>query len=152
MKAFLGIDPGKSGALAVVFENGEVGRFIKLASTERDIAIWLEEEQKLLELACIEKVGATPQMGVVSAFTFGQSLGFCIGLLSSFGVGYMRVAPRTWQKELDCLSGGNKNVTKQAAQQLWPRMKFTHANADAYLLAEFAHRTFFTRSGKEVWK
>ena len=33
--------------------------------------------------------------------------------------------------------GGDKNVTKRKAQELWPNIKITHAFADALLLGEF---------------
>lgn len=35
---------------------------------------------------------------------------------------------------------GDKNVTKAAAQRLFPDQKVVHATADAMLLAEYARR------------
>jgi hypothetical protein len=53
------------------------------------------------------------------------------------------VTPFTWQKRLQCLSGGDKNVTKARAQQLFPGVKISHITADALLLAEFCRLTQF---------
>ncbi len=42
-----------------------------------------------------------------------------------------------WQKEMGCLTKGDKNVTKRRAQELFPTLKITHAIADALLIAEY---------------
>ena len=93
-----------------------------------------------LTKAYIEKVGATPQMGVVSAFTFGRSYGWLLGVLDALRIPYEFVTPQKWQKAMGCLTGGDKNVSKAAAQRLWPSLKITHANADALLIAEYGRR------------
>jgi len=41
---------------------------------------------------------------------------------------------------LECLTGGNKNVSKAKAKELFPGTKFTHTTADATLIAEFGRR------------
>ncbi len=43
-------------------------------------------------------------------------------------------------KTLDCMTGGDKNVTKRKAQELFPEIKVTHAIADALLIGEYARR------------
>jgi hypothetical protein len=77
-------------------------------------------------------------MGVTSAFTFGQSYGFLRGILAASKIPFIEVSPQKWQREMGCMTKGNKNVTKQAAQQRWPKLKITHANADSLLIAEYA--------------
>jgi Holliday junction resolvasome RuvABC endonuclease subunit len=91
-------------------------------------------------VAVIEKVSSSPQMGVVSAFSFGKSQGFLLGLLTAYKIPYHEVTPQKWQKAMGCMSGGNKNVTKHAAQKLWPHLKITHRDADARLIAEYGRR------------
>jgi Holliday junction resolvasome RuvABC endonuclease subunit len=88
----------------------------------------------------MEKVSSSPQMGVVSAFSFGKSQGFLIGLLTAMKIPYHEVTPQKWQKAMGCMSGGDKNVTKHAAQKLWPHLKITHRDADARLIAEYGRR------------
>ena len=90
--------------------------------------------------AALEKVHSSPQMGVKSAFTFGQSFGQVEALLVAHKIPYQAVSPQRWQKDLSCLTGGDKNITKDLAATMFPAIKVTHANADAFLLAAWAER------------
>jgi len=139
---WIGIDPGKSGGIAVI-EQTSAGVLVttqKLDATEADISKVLDVFSLQARFCMIEKVHATPQMGVVSAFTFGRSFGFLIGVLTAHKIPFDFVTPQRWQKSLGCLSGGDKNVTKAAAQRLFPSVRFTHATADATLIAEYCRR------------
>lgn len=144
-EAYLGIDPGKSGGIALVTEDSAEAH--KIPPTNLDLFNLITS---LVEgkntFAVIEKVHSSPQMGVRSAFTFGQGKG---ALLMALAVNtqlnqliYEEVTPRKWQQSLSCLSGGDKNVTKERAQRLFPKIKITHAIADALLIAEYAKRTY----------
>ncbi len=148
-RVYIGIDPGKSGAIAALVEfQDELGRYaefvhwMKNAETEQDLSQWVagllvKDDENF---AYIENVHSTPQMGVTSAFTFGDSNGFLRGLLTAHQIPFERVTPQKWQKVMGCLSKGDKNVTKAAAQRIFPRERITHANADALLLAEYCRR------------
>lgn len=138
--AWIGIDPGASGAIAVVFGSGNVC-WIKNDSTEHELANWIRELALSHELvAVIEQVNAMPKQGVSSTFKFGKSFGFLIGILTALQVPYESYRPQVWQKHMRCLTKGDKNVSKAAAQRLWPSVKITHANADALLIAEFCRQ------------
>jgi len=50
------------------------------------------------------------------------------------------VYPMMWQAKMECLTGGNKNVSKHRAQELFPGVRITHAVADALLIAEYGRR------------
>jgi hypothetical protein len=91
--------------------------------------------------AYIEQVSSSPQMGVVSAFSFGRGYGNLEMALTAAGIPFERVRPQVWQKALNCLTKGSKNVTKQRAQELFPNIKCTHAVSDALLIAEYGKRT-----------
>ncbi len=155
MTIFLGIDPGQSGGLAWI-EDGREGDpaaafAMKMPDTERDL--WIKvaaetERSARTVFAVIEKVHSMPKQGVASSFKFGQSYGFLRGCLIASGIPFEEVSPQAWQKELGCLSKGDKNVTKARAQQLFPAEKVTHATADALLLAEYARRLWLRRNGK----
>lgn len=140
---FIGIDPGKSGGMAAV---GDGEQFVgppmaKLKDmTEADVVAWLDFICVDDAVAVIECVSSSPQMGVVSAFTFGRSYGFLRGLLIGCRIAFTEVRPQKWQKAMGCLSKGDKNITKGKAQQLFPGVKVTHATADALLLAMFCRR------------
>jgi len=90
---------------------------------------------------CLEKVHSMPGQGVASSFKFGQGFGHLEMALTSAKIPFTYVTPQKWQKELGCLTGGNKNVSKSRAQQLFPHIKCTHAVSDALLIAEYCRRT-----------
>ena len=141
---YLGIDPGKTGAIAVHWNDGLPQKVILLRNTPADVIRELIDEADIGYVeatAVIEKVHSSPQMGVKSAFTFGQSYGWLLGVLDALRIPYEFVTPQRWQKAMGCLTGGDKNVSKAAAQRLWPNLKITHANADALLIAEYCRRT-----------
>jgi len=87
--------------------------------------------------AYIEQVSSSPQMGVVSAFTFGNGFGHLEMALTAAGIPFTRVRPQVWQKELGCLTKGDKNITKRKAQELFPSLKVNHATADSLLIATY---------------
>jgi len=135
---YIGIDPGKSGSIA--FIHGEDAWSIPNNSTHKDLADAITDAQCIapIQFALIERVSASPQMGTVSAFSFGQSYGALEMLLTCCGVPFERITPVTWQNAMKCRTGGNKNISKQRAQELFPNVKVTHKNADALLLARLA--------------
>ena len=80
-------------------------------------------------------------MGVKSAFTFGNGYGHLEMALTAAGIPFERVRPQVWQKEMGCLTKGDKNVSKRKAQELFPGTKVTHAIADSMLIAAYGERT-----------
>ena len=87
--------------------------------------------------AYIEQVSSSPQMGVVSSFSFGRGYGNLEMALTAAGIPFERVRPQVWQKALGCMTKGDKNVSKRKAQELFPDRKITHATADALLIAHY---------------
>lgn len=140
-RLFCGVDPGASGAIAIIDAESEIVGVIKNSATPADLSdfVWSHTATPRLD-ALLEQVSAMPKQGVASTFKFGASYGFLQGLLVAHGVRWQTVTPQTWQREMRCLTRGDKNVTKAAAQQLWPDQKITHATADALLLAECCRR------------
>jgi len=139
----IGIDPGKSGGIALLNERGEAEFVAKMPDTERDLwdtiaslKNWNDQPAK----AIIERVHAMPGQGVTSMFTFGQGYGSIRMALIAAGIPFDEVTPQRWQKDTGCLTGGNKNISKAKAQQLFPSVKITHATADALIIAEWGRR------------
>ena len=144
---YMGIDPGKSGGWAVLRADGSawgVGKNLDVDGL-RSALNW--DDLKIM----LEKVWSSPQMGVVGAFSFGESFGFLQGLL--FGMIYEPhiVTPQYWQREMGLIQKGRKqgegdaakkNANKAAAQKLFPGQKITHAWADALLIAEYCRRVY----------
>ncbi len=142
---YIGIDPGQSGGIAVIDEDYGHGDGIveawKQPETEHDVAdLLLEIKAGRVVMATIEIVHSFPGQGVSSTFKFGQNYGFLRGLLVGMQIPFQSITPQKWQKEMQCLTHGDKNVSKARAQELWPHLKITHATADSLLIAEAARR------------
>ena len=141
MKLSIGIDPGLSGGVAFIPDSGTPWAH-KMPETDRDLVDLLRDSINMFEArAFIELVHSSPQMGVKSAFTFGEGYGRLQMALTALGVPYERVRPQVWQKAMGCLTKGDKNVSKRKAQELFPAIKVTHAIADALLIAEYGRRS-----------
>lgn len=141
---YVGADPGKSGGIAIIDDAGGYVDFVRADGTIQEIAQRIHEniQPEGPTFAVVEKVASSPQMGVRSAFTFGKSAGGLEAVLAGAGVPYRMVSPSKWQGAMGCRSGGDKNVTKAAAASMFPKVKVTHRNADALLLAWYAKRWF----------
>lgn len=146
MKIYIGIDPGKSGALALLTEDGQctVIPFHESAYTEI-----LKAASGPSSVCCLEKVGAMPGQGVVSMFNFGHNLGYIEGLLQAFDIPYQLVPPQTWKKEF-CVTS-DKNTSIEVCRKLFPHVsllptersrKPNDGMAEAVLIAEYARRRF----------
>ena len=139
--AIIGIDPGANGAIAWISEGKPCVE--KMPDTLQDL--WglvadIAGEFGVKYKAYIEQVHSSPQMGVKSAFTFGNGFGHLEMALTAAGIPFERVRPQVWQKSMGCLTKGDKNVSKARAQELFPQIKCTHAVSDALLIAEYGRR------------
>lgn len=136
----IGIDPGRSsGGIAHVRGPGDCEAW-KMPATIPDMWALIKKLAPNSHLGILEKVNAMPKQGVSSTFKFGHSAGSLEALLVASGVPFVLVTPTKWQTALSCRTKGNKNITKEAAQRLFPSIKMTHALADALLLAEYGRR------------
>ena len=144
MALYVGCDVGAEGGFAIIDQHGQVLKIDRMPETDQDILdvlFWPLREMPLVpHRAVLEKVHATPQMGVTSAFSFGGSYRAVRMALTAAKIPFDEVSPMRWQRRLECLSGGDKGVTKARAQQLFPNIKVTHYIADALLLAEYGRR------------
>lgn len=160
----VGIDPGQSGGIAKLKQSGAVWvpSAIKMPETERDItdhlwSLYAESQNEGLEIiAFLEQVQVMPAIrriktpqgevrqevnpGITSTANFMKGYGFLRGCLLTIGITLEDIRPQAWQKMLGCLTRGNKNISKAKAQQLFPQMRITHANADCLLIAECGRR------------
>ena len=134
---YIGIDPGKSGGIAIISEEGAFA--IKMPETEKDIFEYLRDNS-YNSFCLIEQVHAMPGQGVTSMFNFGMGYGGLRMALIGANIPFETVTPQKWQKALGCRTGGDKNVSKRKAQELFPDIKITHAIADCLLIAHYAVR------------
>lgn len=146
----IGLDPGQSGGLAIVSHTGALMHVTAMPATEHDLFEWLNDRVCAGDNvhAVLERVHSMPKQGVASAFTFGRNYGTLLMLLTACEIPFDLVTPQKWQQVMGCLTHGDKNISKQRAQQLFPKEKITHAIADALLIAEFCRRMRVGSDGK----
>lgn len=157
MKYFFGIDPGASGAVAILTEEGhfvkvfdmpvfkiKVGKAIK----RRVSADLLAHEVSLYPnaVAVLEQVSAMPGQGVSSMFAFGEAYGIVKGVFAALKIPAHLVTPGKWKRSMEL--SANKNGSRAKAIEMWPehasyfkRVK-DDGRAEACLLAEFGRRNF----------
>ncbi len=132
----IGIDPGKSGGIAWIQDGKACVE--KMPDTLQDL--WELLRDIAAEGRCkayLEQIHSSPQMGVVSSFTFGNGFGHLEMALTAAGIPFERVRPQVWQKAMGCMTKGDKNVSKRKAQELFPQIKVNHYIADALLIAAY---------------
>jgi len=142
MRYIMGIDPGsRSGGIAFITTGGSHHvAFSMKKMTEKDISELIVNWSSQVMVCYIEKVGVMPKQSVIAARTFMIHYGFLRGCVSTAGIKWNTVIPYKWQKNLSCLTKGDKNVSKAKAQQLFPKIEITHDIADALLIAEYGRR------------
>ena len=151
----IGIDPGKDGAIAVLWPEG-LGSFSHVgprvcafdrASYRGELTAILPHRHYVKVVCVVEHVGAMPGQGSVSMFNFGQNFGWIQGVLDAYGIPYELVRPQKWKKEFSCTSDKNTSIT--VAQRLFPNVdlrrtpkcKGPHDGiCEALLMAEYARR------------
>ena len=143
-QAVMGIDPGVRGGVAVLGEGKGIifVSGLKPGMTQKAVVGIVRMAAEWLRVAggsvcIIEKVGFKKGDGGKGANTFGRIDGLLRGAALSMSLDVHDVYPFFWQSMMNCSSGGNKNVTKKKAQELFPSVKITHAIADALLIARY---------------
>lgn len=128
MSLIIGIDPGKTGALALLDSYGVllevddmpfVGKQVS-ASMLSDIITEYTGDPTVMEppIAVIENVSASPQMGVSSSFNFGRSKGLAEMGVAMAGCRLVYVTPAKWKREMKLTA--DKGASRQMARERWP--------------------------------
>jgi Holliday junction resolvasome RuvABC endonuclease subunit len=149
MTAFLGIDPGKSGALAIVGGAGggiAYAEVHKMPETDRGVMNLLRElkGRHQIRYALLEKLHALPaavaeQLGIkrgsIATAKLMSNYGALKMALIASEIHFEEKVPRSWQRIIGLKAGGGKKASHAMAQELFPAVKVTHAVADALLIA-----------------
>ena len=167
---YIGIDPGKDGAIAYVTSKGTTGHIVvpKIAK-EYDLQKMCDTLQGLSNgkaHAVLEKINGHVAMSRSSAFTMGKGCAYWEAFLVALKIPHTLVPPQTWQKEMWAGitvqrkaptkgrvkgSVNTKATSLLAAKKLFPDDDFTKSPAssvphdgivDAKLIAEYARRKF----------
>ncbi len=146
----IGIDPGLSGAVAVLKDNTfsfydtptiKLGQRLRLDTAGLVDIIRPYCAPYIQAHAFLEAVHTHPQEGPVGAFTFGRSLGMWEGILAGLEVPYTMVAPQSWKAKMVKGLPKDKNSSIVRLLQLYPQLSSQlsrvkdHNRADAALLA-----------------
>lgn len=165
MKAFIGIDNGISGGVAILSPTGEFffreipleadGKSkrvaaIQFATSVSDIRSRYTQNGWHEPTFLLEVPGKFAK-GVMAVASMWHCFGTLRGVLAGLGARYELVVPQTWQKEMipNCPKGETKPHALAKAGQLWPMVEFPRtpksgkvldAFIDAALIAEYGRR------------
>lgn len=153
-RAYLGIDPGQSGGLAIITPTrfgANIAKAVSMPQTERDIWNWFAAVANAFSSgnakALIEKVHAMPKQGISGTFKFGAGYGGLRMALIGTDIPFEDETPQTWQRGLGIRKKKKtetdtqwKNHLRSKAQQLFPGLEITLKTADALLIAEYCRR------------
>ena len=158
-KLIVGIDPGLSGALAIL-DHDDVLLLEDLPNVQFSdarikhrldgvgLTAMLKPYAVDVLLAIVEKVAARPGEAPSGAFSFGYSSGVIAGVLGALQIPITTVQPAVWKKAMGL--GSSKDLSRARALELFPAMadkltlKKHHDRAEALLMAEWGrrHRTW----------
>ena len=117
---YIGIDPGKSGGIAIVDEEGEMKAY-KCPDSSEEMAILFQiligstpaAEIRLL----MERVWARPTNAVRAAFSYGVNYGQWLGIAATHEVQMNTVIPVGWIKWVGCPKALKKDVRKDGLKR-----------------------------------
>jgi len=152
-----GIDPGLTGAIAVLDDDGlvlfdlpvyRVATSTSKARTRGELDMgklhsFLAESAPMIDHVFIERVSAHPGQGVTSMFRFGYACGAIHMAVTAIELPCTFVTPQAWQKTQGV--GPGPDAARQRAASLYPqhRESFTRKldqhRADAVLIARHGH-------------
>lgn len=164
-----GIDPGNSGALVLIIEDGmsvDVEFFdaptaeVKNGKKTSKVLIPSEMARPLRNLHLdwdtriyIEKVHAMRDQGRSSIFNFGSGYGMWLGILAALEIPYSFITPQAWKKATMAGMGKEKDASCVRAMQLFPKyanelqrpkrgggVVYLDGRGDALLIAEYNRR------------
>lgn len=158
----LGIDPGLTGALALLDAAGQVVILHDLPTLHRGtgkvkreldpagLAHLLRPHAGSIALAVVEGVASRPGQGVASMFSLGHSLGVIHGVMGALCIPWQPVTPSVWKKAAGLSS--DKEAARAQASKLFPDMELhrikDHNRAEALLIARYGLSQRFTAQGR----
>ena len=157
-KKCIGIDPGKSGGIAVI--TSETVKVYPCPQEANDMAMLmsmcLNDVAVYRTRVFLEKVWAFPSDARSSSFVFGQNYGQWQGILASHEIKPVFVTPKTWQAHFEIKKGlpknKRKNILKQMAIERCPSIKrITLKTCDALLIAIYGLETYLSYKKYLPW-
>lgn len=126
----IGIDPGSGGAIAPTragvplgfydMPTKKVGNKTEICPVElADILIDCTKSEPAIGI--IEQVGASPRMGVSSAFNFGHSFGLIKGVCAGLEIPTDFITPKKWKTLHGLLKAENKDASRIKLLKMFPQ-------------------------------
>lgn len=152
----LGIDPGLSGAIALLRDGGLLGVYdvpsvaLKAKGRNVDLPQLAATFGRIVEMfgipdeCWIEEVHAMPKQGVASSFKFGTAFGIVQGMAAAHMMPIRFVSPHHWKTDLRLPKG--KDAARAIASRQWPVMSESFrrvkddGRAEAALIALYGYR------------
>ena len=153
-----GIDPGLSGAIAVL-ENEVVldiidlpvmaeGKKNKRQLNSAQLSQYMSKNVENIHKTSVvvEQVNAMPGQGVTSMFNFGQTFGAIKGISASLKLPIYFVRPSKWKKHFDLINS-SKDASRTKAIEIYPSLaeklskKKDVNKSDAILIARFFYES-----------
>ena len=157
-KCYIGIDPGATGALAIIFEDGKIEVF-DYPGDERELMAQMKRYAVQLDpiSVVIEVQQSMPLQGVVSAFKLGGNYYSWLTAIAAVDWPVTLVRPAEWKSNMGYpakVAGQNATARKKVskaysvtmARRLYPHagefltLVKHHDRAEAILLAHYAGR------------
>ena len=161
----IGIDPGLSGAIAIL-ENNKIkdlcempvmseGKKNKRQLNSAQLVKLLKDNiyEKEEISVVVEQVNAMPGQGVTSMFNFGQTFGAIKGICAALGLPIFFVRPAKWNKHFELINS-SKDASRTKAIEMYPAIsnqlskKKDVNKSDAILIARFFSETKYKESLK----
>jgi len=157
----IGIDPGLSGAVAVLENNKVLNIFDMPVMSEGKknkrqlnsallVSLLKENIDQSEEVSIVvEQVNAMPGQGVTSMFNFGQTFGAIKGVCAALELPIFFVRPSKWKKYFELINS-SKDSSRTKAIEMYPMLSKQLAKkkdvnkSDAILIARFFSETRFT--------
>ncbi len=154
----IGIDPGLSGAIAVLEDKKVLSIFEMPVMSEGKknkrqlnsallVNIIKQNMKKNEEIVVVvEQVNAMPGQGVTSMFNFGQTFGAIKGVCAALGLPIFFVRPSKWKKHFELINS-SKDSSRTKAIEMYPNLSGQLAKkkdvnkSDAILIARFFSET-----------
>ena len=154
----IGIDPGLSGAIAILEDKKIVELFDMPVMAEGKknkrqlnsaqlVTIIKENIDISKEVAVVvEQVNAMPGQGVTSMFNFGQTFGAIKGLCAALELPIFFVRPSKWKKHFELINA-SKDSSRTRAIEMYPALSNKLAKkkdvnkSDAILIARYFSET-----------
>lgn len=145
LKHYIGIDPGKSGGIAIYDMKNMMA--YKMPQKPKDLYNLLLPYANTSKVIC-EFVHSMPRDGVKGAFSFGENFGMIKSVLDIIECNVEYHSPQKWQKSLGLKKTAAqtkqewKNQLKQEAKNLYPEAYVILNTSDSILISHYCYKNY----------